>query len=317
MSSSAAAIRPADGERRLTSAMRWRPGRREALDERPRAATRRAVGDAARPRARPRSARRARRSRRRRRRSRSRPASLRRAVSRRSRGRSRGRRAASAAVARPAVAPAARRAARRRSSAPPARCRPRAVDRARGDERRAGVEQDDVAPRPGLAARIASMIAAFSAAVAAGERRGRRRRRPSASASIVRRSTPAVGHVVEHAAAVERQLVDAGRRGRPTSAPCRGAGRPRRSGRRAADRRRRTARGVAPAGFVSGPMRLNAVRTPISRRVGPACFIAGWKFGREQEREPELAQRRAGGRRRRGRSGRRARRARRPSPPAT
>ena len=32
---------------------------------------------------------------------------------------------------------------------------------------------------------------------------------------------------------------------------------------------------VAPAGFVSGPSRLNAVRMPSSRRVGAACLIDG------------------------------------------
>ena len=52
-----------------------------------------------------------------------------------------------------------------------------------------------------------------------------------------------------------------------------------------ASRSVRSARGtpttcrVAPAGFVSGPSRLNAVRTPISRRVGAACFIDGWNVG--------------------------------------
>ena len=30
-----------------------------------------------------------------------------------------------------------------------------------------------------------------------------------------------------------------------------------------------------PAGFVSGPSRLNAVRTPSSRRTGAACRIDG------------------------------------------
>ena len=43
---------------------------------------------------------------------------------------------------------------------------------------------------------------------------------------------------------------------------------------------------AVPAGFVSGPSRLNAVRTPISRRVGPACFIAGWKFGAKRNAKP-------------------------------
>ena len=42
----------------------------------------------------------------------------------------------------------------------------------------------------------------------------------------------------------------------------------------------------APAGFVSGPMRLNDVRIPISRRVGPACCIAGWKLGANMNAKP-------------------------------
>ncbi len=35
----------------------------------------------------------------------------------------------------------------------------------------------------------------------------------------------------------------------------------------------------APAGLVSGPSRLNAVRMPSSRRVCAACFIDGWNVG--------------------------------------
>ena len=44
----------------------------------------------------------------------------------------------------------------------------------------------------------------------------------------------------------------------------------------------------APAGFVTGPSRLNAVRTPISRRVGPAWRIAGWKAGANRNAKPRL-----------------------------
>ena len=51
-------------------------------------------------------------------------------------------------------------------------------------------------------------------------------------------------------------------------------------------------RGVAPAGLVSGPTRLNAVRTPISRRVGPAWRIAGWKRARTGTRSRARATRR-------------------------
>ena len=78
------------------------------------------------------------------------------------------------------------------------------------------------------------------------------------------------------------------RRGRRTRAPIaepRGA-RPRASAPRPPVRRRRSPGARAPAGFVSGPRRLNAVRTPISRRVGPACFIAGWKPGAKRNAKP-------------------------------
>ena len=122
--------------------------------------------------------------------------------------------------------------------------------------------------------------------------------------------------VVGTPAAVERQLVDAGAvdHERPLRAePLGDLGDPRP---RSASPTPRSCRRV-PAGFVSGPSRLNAVRTPISRRVGPAWRIAGWKFGANRNAKPSVAQRRAGRRRRRGRSGRPAHRARRPSPTAT
>ena len=103
--------------------------------------------------------------------------------------------------------------------------------------------------------------------------------------------------VIQHAAVVERQLVDAGAVDdeRPLGPePLGDLGDP---GGRGPRRRRRAAGGVVPAGLVSGPSRLNAVRTPISRRVGPACFIAGWKFGANRNAKPFVAERLAGGRR--------------------
>ena len=111
------------------------------------------------------------------------------------------------------------------------------------------------------------------------------------------RSIAVPGDVVGDAAAVERQLVDAVAVDdeRPLGPEALDdLGHPRRGtlGSPTPSSWRRV-----PAGLVSGPSRLNAVRTPISRRVGPACFIAGWKFGREQEREAVVAQRRAGRRR--------------------
>ena len=39
-------------------------------------------------------------------------------------------------------------------------------------------------------------------------------------------------------------------------------------------------------GSSSGPSRLNAVRTPISRRVGPAWRIAGWNAGANRNAKP-------------------------------
>ena len=45
---------------------------------------------------------------------------------------------------------------------------------------------------------------------------------------------------------------------------------------------------ATPAGFVSGPIRLKAVRTPISRRVGPANFMAGWKAVASMNANPSV-----------------------------
>ena len=45
---------------------------------------------------------------------------------------------------------------------------------------------------------------------------------------------------------------------------------------------------LAPAGFVSGPSRLNTVRIPSSRRTGAACFMAGWWRGANMKPETEL-----------------------------
>ena len=44
----------------------------------------------------------------------------------------------------------------------------------------------------------------------------------------------------------------------------------------------------APAGLVSGPSRLKAVRTPSSLRVAPACFIDGCHMGAKKNREVGL-----------------------------
>ncbi|MFN7916955.1 MAG: hypothetical protein U0Q55_16550 [Vicinamibacterales bacterium] len=49
----------------------------------------------------------------------------------------------------------------------------------------------------------------------------------------------------------------------------------------------------APAGFVRGPSRLKAVRTPSARRAGPACRIDGWKVGAKKKPMPASARHRS------------------------
>ena len=75
------------------------------------------------------------------------------------------------------------------------------------------------------------------------------------------------------------------RRGRRTCARSRAADAPGRSRAAAADPPTPISWRRAPAGFVSGPSRLNAVRTPISRRVGPGVPHRRVEGRREQERE--------------------------------
>ena len=177
---------------------------------------------------------------------------------------------------------------RRRSSAPPARSPPPSSRRARRRAAPPPALRTTTSRRaPGSPRSTASTIRAFSSAVPpasfdvgappeaqlrdAGSRAARRRSGPTWY------RTPRV---------VERQLVDAvpvdDERPLGAEAP-RDLGDPRRGRRRPPTP---SSWRVAPAGFVNGPRRLNAVRTPISRRVGPACRIAGWKFGREHEGEP-------------------------------
>src|SRR6267142_156574 len=50
---------------------------------------------------------------------------------------------------------------------------------------------------------------------------------------------------------------------------------------------------VAPAGFVNGPSRLNAVRTPSSRRTGAAWRIDGWNVGAKKKPMPASARHRS------------------------
>ena len=207
--------------------------------------------------------------------------------------------------------------ARHRSSGRPARCPPRASPtRPATSSAGPGVEQDDVASRPGLAAQDRlDRCGRSRRGVAAGEpgrRRTRlspRRRRIHGSAlhapGLTSYSTPLSSSGSSSTPSPWMTNVRSVPSSRATSA-IRGGGRARRP--------RRAAGGVVPAGFVSGPRRLNAVRTPISRRVGPACFIAGWKFGANRNAKPMIVERAPPPRRRRDRSGSRARRGRRPSP---
>ena len=46
-------------------------------------------------------------------------------------------------------------------------------------------------------------------------------------------------------------------------------------------------------GFVSGPSRLNAVRSPSSRRVGAACRIDGWNVGANRNAMPASSRQRS------------------------
>ena len=294
---------PADGDERLISAMRWRPGaaRRSAMP-----------GSGAAARARGRTGRSSVAARSARRRSAISSTTLRRpgagagsASVERHRAASR----SSCRCSRPSPPRAPRRSARSRSSSSTAR--PASiVSAARSIPSSSVVDgAGRRAARPPALSRTTSRRGAGLAAqdrlddrgvlggVATGELRGRRRARARAAAASIGCALDRRRGVTSYsdAAAVERQLVDAvavdderplGARGSRTTS----AIRPRR-GRR---RRRRAAGGVVPAGFVSGPSRLNAVRTPISRRVGPACRIAGWKFGAKRNAKPIVAQRRAG-----------------------
>ena len=139
----------------------------------------------------------------------------------------------------------------------------------------------------------------------------RRRRRPTASAGAAFGDAE-LGRVnverVHRAGAAFRHLRVAGRRESRRCRPRRG--RPRRASEPSSSSARASSsvssgRGtpticrVAPAGFVNGPSRLNAVRMPSSRRVCAACFIDGMKRRREEERDVRVvaasARRPAGG----------------------
>ena len=169
------------------------------------------------------------------------------------------------------------------------------LDDAGDQQRRAGVEQHDVAPAArARRAGSASIIRAFSVGRAAGQLAVAARLKPERGGVDDVALDRVAGDDVQRrrcrrAAARRRR-----RRGSRTSARCRAGGRPRPSAAATAASPTPSSCRVVPAGLVSGPSRLNAVRTPISRRVGPACFIAGWKFGANRNAKPSVAQRRAG-----------------------
>ena len=322
---------PAEGERRLTSAMRWSPGSASATrrpgaapgPRRPRArsparaervelrddlgpAPRRDLRDDARagmpgPRPRPRR--------------RSRPAAGR--------------------LLRPAPRAAAACRRGRLSSAPPLRAQlPEQLDR-RAPRRRPGPPCPPrpparrPRPRPASAAPALSSTTsrrapgsprstpstsvALCGGIAAAQGRVVARAQPHASgARISWRSMPARGHVVEHARAVERQLVH------PVAVDHEGSLRaqpPRHLGDRGAGRVPHADQRAGRAGRV-GERAQQVERGPHADLPARRARVAHRRVERrrEQEREAELADRRARPTRRRGRSGRPARRARRPSP---
>ena len=158
--------------------------------------------------------------------------------------------------------------ARCRSPPRPRRC-PRAPIDAAGDEQgRAGVEQHDVPRRPGLAVEHLADALRVLRGVAALQRVDAALGQPVVGRMDVeglhgrRRGTPTPSCSPSSRARRGRR-----RRARPTRVRSQAAAAPARSARsaRAAARRRSAAR--RRAGLVSGPSRLNAVRTPRSLRA--------------------------------------------------
>ena len=190
----------------------------------------------------------------------------------------------SAVAARPLVETRGRAARRRR----------RAIRRTAGDQQRgAGVEQHDVAPRSALAIRADARPGRRSRPPCRPpDRRRWRARQPDVGrvhVERVDRAVPQLGHL---RVAERRQLVEpAGAVDDPGAFGAQGARASAPPARCAPAATRRRAAVARPPGFVSGPSRLNAVRTPSSRRVGPAWRIDGCQCGAIEEREAGLRQR--------------------------
>ncbi len=78
------------------------------------------------------------------------------------------------------------------------------LDRPGRHERRAGIEQDDVAPRPGLAAKHGLHVSSVRVRVATGQFRCRGRSQAERLGIDEALLDAVVGHLVHHARAIER-----------------------------------------------------------------------------------------------------------------
>ena len=157
-------------------------------------------------------------------------------------------------------------------------------------ERRARVQDHGVAARPGLAVEDGADDGGVGGGVAAaaGRRGAAARCRTRAGSSVdsstspsrtsATRFSPVGRQLVQAAGAVHDQRVLGAERGQHAA----------RSARPGSRRTRPSPARRAPAGLVSGPSRLKTVRTPSSRRTGPAWRMAGWWAWREHEAEADL-----------------------------
>ena len=170
------------------------------------------------------------------------------------------------------------------------------LDRSRRQERRPRVEQHDVAPRPGLAAKHGLHVSSVRGRVATGELRGRGRSQAERLGIDEPLLDAVLGHVVHHARAVERQLVDPGAvdHQRPLRAESMDHLREPPGRSRVADAEQ----------LATGAGRVGEWPEQVERRPDPDLLPgrAGVAHGRmerrrEQEREPEFGE---GGRGRRG-----------------
>ena len=160
------------------------------------------------------------------------------------------------------------------------------IGNAGDDERRRSVEHHDVAPRAGLAAQDGlddDRVLRRRAAASAGRRA---RPRPSATASTVAADDAVRRHVVEHAGAIERQLVDAGAVDDERALDPEPLERPRRAARRSGRvrRRRRPADGAGRVRQRPEEVERGPDADLAARRAG--VLIAGWKLGANRNAKP-------------------------------